>query len=185
MDANGYVDVDIVLRHRNFRGVTLEDLQSLVENNDKKRFALILNDKTKKWQIKANQGHTLKVDNLELKPLSASEIQTQFPNIIHGTNLNSWETIKMSGGLSRMARNHIHLCPGEPGDEKVVSGMRASSNVWIYVDAVKAINDGFEFLLSPNNVILTSGNSEGVLPLHNFEKVVLKRKGGRDEILLP
>ena len=60
--ADGYVDVDIVLRHRNFRGVTLEDLQSLVENNDKKRFALILNDKTKKWQIKANQGHTLKVN---------------------------------------------------------------------------------------------------------------------------
>jgi len=185
MDASGYVDVDVILRHRNFRGVTMEDLRNLVENNDKKRFALTLNDRTKKWQIKANQGHTLKVNDLDLKPLSAEEIQAQYPNIIHGTNIQSWEIIKSSGGLSRMSRNHIHLCPGEPGDEKVVSGMRASSNVWIYVDAASAIKDGFQFFLSPNNVILTSGNGEGFLPIQFFHKVLLKRKGTRDETLLP
>jgi len=182
---DGYIDVDVVLGHRNFRGVSLEVIRSVVENNDKKRFTLVFNDETMKWKIKANQGHTLKVDALELQPLSDSDIKTNYANIIHGTNLKSWDSIKSSGGLSRMARNHIHLSPGEPGDEKVVSGMRASSNVWVYVDAIAATNDGFQFFLSPNNVILTPGDKGGFLPLKYLQKVVLKRKGFDDQSLFP
>jgi len=185
IDDDGYIDVDVVLGHRNFRGVSLEVIRSVVENNDKKRFTLVFSDETMKWKIKANQGHTLKVDALELQPLSDSDIKTNYANIIHGTNLKSWDSIKSSGGLSRMARNHIHLSPGEPGDEKVVSGMRASSNVWIYVDAIAAINDGFQFFLSPNNVILTPGDKGGFLPLKYLQKVVLKRKGFDDQSLFP
>jgi len=183
MDKNGYVDVDVILRHRNFRGVSFDDLRHVVETNDKKRFTLRHDEQRKTWQIKANQGHTLQVEDLELKPISAAEAASDYPNVIHGTNLRAWETIKSSGGLSRMRRTHIHMCPGEPEEDRVISGMRSTANVWIYVDVSTAIADGFEFFISSNNVVLTSGDGDGFLPTKYFRKVVKKTRGGADAII--
>ena len=59
--ADGYVDVNVILRHRNFRGVTEAEVRSVVDQNEKQRFALRTEEKTNKLQIKANQGHTLQV----------------------------------------------------------------------------------------------------------------------------
>lgn len=183
MDKNGYVDVDVILRHRNFKGITLEELQDLVETNDKQRFTIRHEESTNKWQIKANQGHTLQIEDLELKPISASEAVSKYPNVIHGTNPKAWENIKSSRGLSRMRRNHIHLCSGEPSEERVISGMRASANVWIYIDVQSAIQDGFQFFISPNNVILTPGDHNGFLPMQYFKKVTHKKRDGADTII--
>ena len=38
-----------------------------------------------------------------------------------------------------MDRHHIHLATGIFGDDKVISGMRKSCDVLIYIDVVKAI----------------------------------------------
>ena len=59
--TDGFVDVEVILQHRNFRGVTFEELRHLVETNDKQRFSLRREEKNNKWQIKANQGHSLQV----------------------------------------------------------------------------------------------------------------------------
>lgn len=74
-----------------------------------------------------------------------------------------------------MSRNHIHFAPGLPQEDGVISGMRKSCDVYIYIDMVQAIKDGIDFYISSNNVILTEG-IKGVLPPKYFKKV-LTRKG--------
>lgn len=71
-----------------------------------------------------------------------------------------------------MSRNHIHFAPGEPGEEGVISGMRSSCEILVFIDLRKALSDGFKFYRSANNVILCPGNEQGFLPPQYFEKVV-------------
>ena len=51
------------------------------------------------------------------------------------------------------------------------SGMRNSSQIFIYVDVQKAIDAGIQFYFSENGVILTEGNDAGILGTEFFLKV--------------
>merc|ERR1712152_54787 len=90
--------------------------------------------------------------------------------VIHGTNFKAWNGIQQSG-LSRMERNHIHFAAGEPGSEGVISGMRGSAQVYIYIDVHSAMKDGLKFFRSSNNVILSPGNDQGIIPTKYFKQV--------------
>ena len=91
---------------------------------------------------------------------------------VHGTNLQAYELIKSSGGLSRMARTHIHFASGLPGDDGVISGMRFSASVIIYIDTARAMDAGYEFFRSTNGVILCAGApGTGVLPFEFVSRV--------------
>jgi 2'-phosphotransferase len=52
-----------------------------------------------------------------------------------------------------MNRTHIHFA-SKPG---AISGFRKSSEVLVHVDMKKAMEDGLEFFMSENNVILCVG----------------------------
>ena len=97
--------------------------------------------------------------------------------------MKAWELIsKDPQGLSRMARNHIHFATGLLGEEGVISGMRYSCNVLVYIDLEKALANGIKFFKSENGVVLTEGlNNEGYLPKEYFSKVVTKK----GEVLWP
>ena len=72
LDANGWVSIDKLIKQANEKkGYSLNSqlLAEVVETNDKKRFSV--NDYGTK--IRANQGHTIKVD-LELKPVIPPDI---------------------------------------------------------------------------------------------------------------
>ncbi|CDO69664.1 hypothetical protein BN946_scf184851.g52 [Trametes cinnabarina] len=69
-----------------------------------------------------------------------------------------------------MTRNHIHLAQGLAGSG-VVSGMRNSSQILIYVDVQKAINAGIKFYISANGVVLTEGDERGFLDTRFFSRV--------------
>ncbi|KAH9000209.1 hypothetical protein EDB92DRAFT_1932276 [Lactarius akahatsu] len=79
-------------------------------------------------------------------------------------------------GLSRMGRNHIHLAQGIPGDG-VISGMRNSAQVLIYVDVQKALDAGITFSLSENGVVLTEGDERGFLSPEYFLRVEDRQSG--------
>ncbi|KAG9126135.1 hypothetical protein FRC07_004742 [Ceratobasidium sp. 392] len=156
-------------------------------------------DSTAVLWIRANQGHTLKVgnsaeapvsqnylrlhlevDDLELKPVvTPSEV----PCAVHGTSFKAWENIK-SQGLSRMQRNHIHLASGRPGGSGVISGMRNSSQVLIFIDMQAAMAVGIPFQISTNGVILTSGDSSGSIPPEFFASVEQRTGSGWEPILV-
>ncbi|XP_020619032.1 tRNA 2'-phosphotransferase 1-like isoform X2 [Orbicella faveolata] len=177
--TQGFIFVDDLLRLRQFQRYSEDDVKKVVAENDKKRFALRNDPATDRLQIRANQGHTMEVDDLELEPITD---HSEAPTVIHGTYRDCWEPIKTQG-LSRMSRNHIHFAPGEPGEEGVISGMRSSCEVVVFIDLKKALSDGFKFYRSSNNVILCPGNEQGFLPPKYFERVVQIRP--RKELLFP
>ena len=59
----------------------------------------------------------------------------------------------------------------------IMLGMRASSQILIYIDIEKAIEGGLKFWLSANGVILSEGDENGYLSHHYFQKVVDVRHG--------
>ncbi|CAH1965669.1 unnamed protein product [Acanthoscelides obtectus] len=169
ISADGYIKVSDILKHRKLKGkYNIDDIKRIVETNNKQRFSLRCGEHSE-LEICANQGHSLQcVTETALKPLTDTDV-----NIIHGTYYKQWEIIK-SQGLSRMSRNHIHFATGLPNDATVISGIRASAEVFIYIDLKQALSDGIEFFKSVNNVILSPGDDNGIIKPKYFHKVVDK-----------
>lgn len=142
MDKNGYVSVSSLL---NKVGITQEELDHIVDTNDKKRLAYNA-DKT---MIRASQGHSIKVD-VELKVSRPPRF------LYHGTSEESYNKIIKSGGLSKMNRLHVHLTDNEKIAHSV--GKRYSKYkepIILEVDSAAMYTDGFIFYKSENDVWLT------------------------------
>ncbi|KAJ7716832.1 KptA family-domain-containing protein [Mycena maculata] len=166
--SDGYVNVDALLAHRSLRGVDFAMLENIVRDDAKSRYHLKY-DPTPgtpySWWIRANQGHSMRDISLDMRRVkTAAEVRMA----VHGTTMQAWESISKQG-LSRMGRNHIHLAQGFTGD--VVSGMRNSSQVLIFVDVARALEADIPFYLSANFVVLTPGNEFGFLPREFFSRV--------------
>ncbi|KAK7466296.1 tRNA 2'-phosphotransferase, variant 2 [Stygiomarasmius scandens] len=154
------------------QSLDLAGLQKIVQADAKKRYEL-KQEEEGVWWIKANQGHSLKTVKLDLKPiLSIDDIPSKIA--VHGTTKQAWELISTQG-LSKMTRNHIHLAQGVAGDN-VISGMRQSSTILIYIDIPLALSSGIKFYLSENGVILSEGDERGFIKPEFFERVE-RRKG--------
>ncbi|XP_042295438.1 tRNA 2'-phosphotransferase 1 isoform X2 [Sceloporus undulatus] len=167
--ADGFVDVAEILRLPQFKAWSLEDIQRVVETNEKQRFALRPHPSGGHLQIRANQGHSLQVSELELKPLLNP---SDFPEVVaHGTYLRHLPAIRREG-LSRMGRSHIHLAPGLPGEASVLSGMRNNCEVAIVIDVARALADGISFFRSANGVLLTPGDANGLLLPCYFREIL-------------
>lgn len=59
--TDGFVFVEELLAHPQFRSYTLEDVERVVATNDKQRFKLRPHPEDGRLQIRANQGHTVQV----------------------------------------------------------------------------------------------------------------------------
>ncbi|UZJ51735.1 hypothetical protein CBS101457_001055 [Exobasidium rhododendri] len=176
------------LKLENGKSPTQDDILQVVASNDKKRFE-VSRDEDDSLLIRAVQGHSIsEITSLDHRPLTLSNLsilssdtseqaneQSSLPEgveILHGTNVQAWEMIRGSGGLSKMKRNHIHLAKGRPGSDSVISGMRNSSSVIIHIDLIAALQDGIPFFLASNGAVLTSGKADtGSLPLQFITKV--------------
>eukprot|EP00746_Dinoflagellata_sp_MGD_P137117 gnl/MRDRNA2_/MRDRNA2_70938_c0_seq1.p1 gnl/MRDRNA2_/MRDRNA2_70938_c0~~gnl/MRDRNA2_/MRDRNA2_70938_c0_seq1.p1 ORF type:complete len:344 (+),score=69.84 gnl/MRDRNA2_/MRDRNA2_70938_c0_seq1:127-1158(+) len=172
MSPDGFVGLDEVLRLRSFEKLNLHvaEIKRLVSKSDEKR-RFMLREMDGKYYIRANQGHTIReVTDSEL--LTFVDDAAEVPICVHGTYLISWSPILQSGGLSRMSRNHIHFAPQPPGDDKVISGMRSDCEVAVYINVASAMADGIQFFRSENKVILSRGDSRGIVPLKHFDKAV-------------
>ncbi|CCM02592.1 uncharacterized protein FIBRA_04695 [Fibroporia radiculosa] len=194
MRADGYVRLTDLFMVNKMRGIDFSTLEKIVQNDNKRRYNLIreadqLSGSAEEiWWIRANQGHSLKTVAMELQPInSVADIPTGVA--VHGTTRKAWKVIcalntslyfeqysvKNLGvlgeqGLSKMSRNHIHLAQGVPGSS-VISGMRNSSQILVFVDVQKGIDAGIKFYLSANGVVLTEGDDRGFLGPQFFSRV--------------
>jgi 2'-phosphotransferase len=190
MTPAGWVPVQEILESKNprLKGSTLQAIEEVVATSDKKRFAFAMRprsefsgsvDNSSKNReeeeeqimcIRASQGHSIKMidPDLLLTKLSPEEL-AKIPCIVHGTNMDAWKSIAEQG-LSKMARTHIHLATGLPQDNGVISGMRRTATVYVYVDSEACTRDGIEFYISDNGVVLTDGIG-GCLPVEYFLRV--------------
>lgn len=151
LDDEGYAPLNTILKHDKFAGVTVEQVQRIVQSCDKQRMHM-KRDSNGNWLIRANQGHTIKKTFTNL--LDKITVPC---SCVHGTNLTAWQKIKKTG-LNRMQRQYIHMADAPTG---VVSGpgWRATSkdSVIIHIDMAKAMGDGLEFFRSKNGVICCVG----------------------------
>ncbi|KAK1640554.1 Tpt1/KptA family RNA 2'-phosphotransferase [Colletotrichum phormii] len=193
LDEGGYAPLDKVLACGPIKSlqVTFSDIQAAVTTSDKQRFALkpahaaVLEETStapSDWLIRANQGHSIKVDSAGLLTPITLESGNVPAVVVHGTYFAFWKQIEASGGLERMGRNHVHFATGLPGDEKgVVSGMRKDAEVLVYVDVERALREEEEGVMkwwvSENGVVLTEGDGEGVVPCRLFKEVVAREEG--------
>ncbi|XP_010896630.1 tRNA 2'-phosphotransferase 1 [Esox lucius] len=173
MNPDGFIFVEELLAHAQFRSFSLEDVERVVATNDKQRFKLRPCPEDGQLQIRANQGHSVQVCDLELKAIQSGSPDCPMEGV-HGSYLHHWPSIR-SQGLSRMNRTHIHLATGLPGEGGVISGMRTNCDLAIYIDVPKALSDGIQFFWSENGVLLTPGDSEGKLLPKYFSRALRLR----------
>ncbi len=185
------------------RRYTVDDVIRVVETNEKRRFKMAYKStpnnedvegavqsistetnvakNEKILCIRANQGHSFMgrlQSNKLLTPLDATELASPELIIVHGTTQRAWKEHIRIEGLSRMKRNHIHFATGLPNNGQVISGMRITAQIYIYINGKKCAEDGIPFYRSDNGVILTAGvDEEGLLPIKYFEKVVRASSG--------
>lgn len=120
--------------------LSLEELKTVVTDNDKKRFQFSEDGK----QIRAVQGHSIEV-NLQY-------VAAQPPDILfHGTATRFLNSIKTSG-LIKGSRQHVHLSATEAVAFTV--GARHGKPVVIPVETGRMWNDRINFFLAPNGVWL-------------------------------
>lgn len=144
LDDFGYVDVDTLIKKINQKrnlGLTRTDIDFVVANNNKKRFAFN-NDGSK---IRASQGHSIPVI-LNYKPVTPPDI------LYHGTTHKFLQSI-LQQGLLKMKRHHVHLSVDVETAIKV--GQRHGKPVVFKIDAAKMITEGYDFYQSDNGVWLT------------------------------
>jgi 2'-phosphotransferase len=146
------------------------------------------------YLIRANQGHSIKVDTEGLLKPITEEAGNVPETVIHGTDEFAWRLIIKGGGLRPMGRNHIHFASGLPAGFKplvssigsteeddaapVISGMRKNSSILIYIDIRAALAAGIKFHISENGVILTEGSADGLLPYEFFKRVESRKRNG-------
>tara|TARA_B100000161_G_C33548573_1_gene414288 strand:+ start:1168 stop:1740 length:573 start_codon:yes stop_codon:yes gene_type:complete len=163
-DTDGFVDLSFLLKFKKFKGVTVDMVKVVVNNNSKKRFDIKTEDDV--IYIRANQGHSSGKlnDNKMLE-----KINKPIEGCFHGTYQKNLESIKKNG-LSRMKRKHIHIAESR----SAISGQRSDCNLYVLINMKLAIKDGIKFYRSSNGVILTPGNSDGYLPSKylSFEKTI-------------
>ena len=143
LDNHGWADVNELIEGvaKQNKGFNMTMLEEIVRTDNKQRYSFN-DDKTK---IRANQGHSVKVD-VELE-------EKEPPSILyHGTATRFLGSITKQG-LLHMSRLYVHLSKDMETATKV--GTRHGSPVVLEVDAEKMYKDGYRFYLSDNGVWLT------------------------------
>ena len=143
LDESGWASVERLIEASSRRGFdfTREELQNVVDGNDKKRFSL---SEDGLW-IRANQGHSIEVE-LGYAPTAPPEF------LFHGTAERFLTSIRQQG-LIRGKRHHVHLSADVDTAMKV--GRRHGKPVALRIKADRMYRDGLVFYLSANGVWLT------------------------------
>ncbi len=158
---DGFCLLSDVLQAKELRmlGASVADVERVVYLSDKQRLAFRTEDG--ELLIRAVQGHSMHEvqDDLLLRSLRVDD--EDLPEVcVHGTfkqHLSSILRLGLLAGGRRGSRNHVHFQPYEPGNARVISGLRGDSQFAIYFDLRRALADGVPFFVSGNNVILSPG----------------------------
>lgn len=153
LDEHGFCDVteflSVVQNQKGLSLVQLHDIQQVVKNCSKQRYALEGN------KIKANYGHSsIKPNYQESKP----------PAILYnGTNVKVVDLI-LQEGIKKMGRSFAHFSEGL--EFATLAGQRRGELVILKVDAESAHRDGIKFYYAGNEVWLAE-----YMPSQYLEKI--------------
>lgn len=200
IDSSGYVSVSDVLQHNDLKcnHATVEDLRRVVETNDKQRFRLAEKGADGALYICALQGHSMAAVNAgaDLQRMDRRHDEDWPQYIVHGTYRDKLPLIKRAQGLSRMGRNHVHFSytlpekfqrhlppaseaasPKAAESHRAISGMRSGCQVALLLDVDGIRNSELEFYRSANGVILSAGDSRGIVDARYIAQIVDSEHG--------
>lgn len=141
IEPNGWTNVaDLMEKAKETIEFTMEELEYVVENNNKQRFSFN-EDKTK---IRANQGHSIDVE-LEFEEVVPPQI------LYHGAPVGVVDAI-MKEGLKKMNRHHVHLSPDK--ETAAMVGSRRGKYEILEIEAMRLRADGHKIYMSANGVYL-------------------------------
>lgn len=144
LDKNGWVDIHKLVfglkKQKGFEETMVWNIEDIVEDDEKNRYSLSID----KQRIRANQGHSIKVD-LELESVKPPI------TLYHGTP-NKFLDIINKEGLKKMNRHHVHLS-SDLDTAKQVGDRRGKSST-IHIDALEMYNNSVDFYISENGVFL-------------------------------
>ncbi len=141
LDEHGWANVEELIKGIQVNNdFSMEDLEEIVREDSKGRYSFN-EDKT---LIRANQGHSVKVD-VELKKAIPPKI------LYHGTGEKYTKSIDEIGLIPKN-RLYVHLSKDEKTAKSV--GSRHGKPVIYTVDTEKMVLDGYKFYQSVNGVWL-------------------------------
>jgi len=144
LDTEGWASVDELITRAAKAGkhLTPELIEAVVQDNDKKRFALTAD----KLHIRAVQGHSTKQVAIQWEEKTPPE------TLYHGTATRFLESIHQQG-LVAGSRHYVHLS----GDEAtaVAVGVRHGKPVVLKINASDMHQQGYAFHQADNGVWLT------------------------------
>jgi len=138
LDPHGWVEIAKLLPAVT---MTRQQLDEVVNKNDKKRFELSLDG----LRIRASQGHSVDVD-------LGYEEKTPPDLLYHGTSTKFLDPI-MKEGLHAMERHDVHLSANV--DTAMLVAKRRPPPVILKVASKEMVGDGLKFRLSTNGIWLT------------------------------
>ncbi|UYZ85574.1 RNA 2'-phosphotransferase [Entomomonas sp. E2T0] len=144
LDNQGWVIIHDLLESlaKDQQPITRQQLNYLVENNDKKRFTISDDG----LRIRAAQGHSTKKVTIEYVP-------QQPPNtLFHGTATRFLDTIKQQGLLAG-SRQYVHLSTDTETAHSVA--IRHGQPVILKINSAEMYQQGYHFYLADNGVWLT------------------------------
>jgi putative RNA 2'-phosphotransferase len=155
LTEDGWVDVTTLLAALGRHGMTVTraELDTVVTENDKRRFAFDGSG----TRIRASQGHSVAVD-LKL-PVTSPPAE-----LYHGTVDKFLPAIRREG-LRPMNRTHVHLSATR--ETAVTVGARRGKPVVLAVDSAAMAEAGHEFRISENGVWLADAVPPEYLRLPN------------------
>ena len=114
MASDGYVQVSVLLNHPKLKNVTLQDVQTIVENDRKTRYSMQLTESG--WLIRCNQGHSITSVSLDLKVIQPLVC-------VHATKMEC---------LERICKLHVMCSVGRnlENETKPYSFITSAYNAW-------------------------------------------------------
>lgn len=143
VDSSGWTDVkELINKARTKILFDFNELKTVVQNNDKKRFEL----SDDFCSIRASQGHSVDVD------IDFDEVvPPQF--LYHGTPRKNVDSI-FDNGINKGNRTHVHLSLDIETASAV--GSRRGEFEILKVEAMRMRADGIKIYISKNGVYLTN-----------------------------
>lgn len=140
LDEHGWAVIDELLQGAKKQGIhiTAQELQEIVETNDKRRFSI------QGGRVRANQGHSI--------PVKMDFIKAEPPRILyHGTAQRNRQSI-MQQGILKQKRHHVHLSRTVRAAQKV--GARHGKSLVLEIDAERMYRNNVDFFISENGIWL-------------------------------
>lgn len=143
LDSSGWAKIDELLQALNSHGIQINHdiLTQVVNDNPKKRFEFNASES----QIRARQGHSLKVD-LGYQPTTPPD------KLYHGTP-EKFLTSIFKQGLQKQQRHHVHMSEDIPLMLEVAKRRGVPS--LLEINAGEMVKHGHHFFHTDNDVWLT------------------------------